>query len=552
MHVVGFSKEPLFIIYGSFDKKKSKIMSTFKGERYPTGSNDFTNPVGSVDIYGIHGSVRHTGNFSLDNPWLDDMQNGANNQDIDAAYERAANWEADRQTLLEQRAYDESRLAEQREYDSPLQQIARERAAGINRDVAGGSGSPGSSGSSAQLQSLPQPQTQAQTKFSNNYDNTSMVLNGINTAVNVVSSLGSFANQVIDGVTKIAELSSRLAISKTAADVATSSVDSLVSKNNNASIQSAFDTYSKVSPYITNDTTDEDALLMLQGLTGMSDEDAQSFLPRYRAFQKSPAVQKMLADNELNYKRSKANNMAASSKVLRSIAENAMEVERLSSIGQIHTTSFATNVAALLDNDEIVDKTVDASSTSLDAQIASNLTSVNRSSLENEQINFAKARVAQDIIAFTNYLKYLKSEIERCDQEYYHIMENEPLTEANIAYLQAVEVQRMNFELLGSSDLNQIGSMSSRAYFNAQHRKQYVGADGQIKKQDEVSDNMMYYQPLFHQYLDGTMTQADIATHIAKKVDQSITQQRNANDLHMQKVNAALTVMSIVNNALSN
>lgn len=144
------------------------------------GAGSFAQPIGSVPIQvvGTGGKVRHAGTFSNTNPFAAQIAAATNNQDRDALYEKAVNWEADR-----------ANLEEQREYDDPVNQVARQRAAGINPDLAGSGGSGGvSSGSSAV-----QPQTQGATKMSNSYDNTQIALDGINTAMNVVQTCGGFA-----------------------------------------------------------------------------------------------------------------------------------------------------------------------------------------------------------------------------------------------------------------------------------------------------------------------------------------------------------------------
>ena len=142
------------------------------------GAGSFSQPIGSVPVrvVGKHGKVRHAGFFSTNNPYALQINPATSNQDKDALYEKAVNWEADRANLLEQR-----------EYDDPVNQAARERRAGINPDLQGSGGSGGvSSGSSAV-----QPQTQGQTKFNNAYDNTDKVLSGIDTAASAISAFTS-------------------------------------------------------------------------------------------------------------------------------------------------------------------------------------------------------------------------------------------------------------------------------------------------------------------------------------------------------------------------
>lgn len=192
--------------------------------------NDLTNPVGSVvyNAYGNGGSLRHTGNFYTNNPYLDDLKVARDNQDIDALYERAVEWDADWFNLQEQRAYDKAVLDEQRDYDSPVNQIARQRAAGINPDIAGsGSGSGSSSGSSAQMTPRQIADQQGQTKFSNKYDNLNNVFNGINAGANVLSSVVGAYGAIADSVMKFKSLPSQIALNNSTAKLNTTKADEI-------------------------------------------------------------------------------------------------------------------------------------------------------------------------------------------------------------------------------------------------------------------------------------------------------------------------------------
>lgn len=172
----------------------------------PTGTND------SYDVVGRGGKVRHTGNFSPNNPYLAQLQVATSNQDKDALYELAVQWEADYANLNEQRAYNRQVLEEQRQYDSPEAQVARQRAAGINPDLAGTGSSGTSSGSSAQMQLPAMADQSGQTKFSNAYDNTSLVFEGINTAANVVSSFAGGFGTIMESIDKLKTLPSRISM----------------------------------------------------------------------------------------------------------------------------------------------------------------------------------------------------------------------------------------------------------------------------------------------------------------------------------------------------
>lgn len=191
----------------------------------------FLNPIGSVQdstsyreteastdlnytVRGEGGSVRHQGNFNRSNPYFEQLMLATNNQDKDALYELAIQWEADNANLQEQREYNRGVLEEQREYDSPVNQIARARAAGINPDLEGSSGSGTSSGSSAQMQIPAMADQTGQTKFSNQYDNASLITNGVNTAANVVSTFTDGFSTIIGALDTLKTLPSRTALNE--------------------------------------------------------------------------------------------------------------------------------------------------------------------------------------------------------------------------------------------------------------------------------------------------------------------------------------------------
>lgn len=195
-----------------------------------TTLDPFLNPVGSVQdstsyrdtppatdrnytVYGEGGKARHQGNFNNSNPYFEQLMLANNNQDKDALYELAIQWEADYANLQEQREYNRGVLEEQRTYDSPVNQIARARAAGINPDLEGSGGST-SSGSGAQMQLPAMADQTGQTKFSNQYDNTSLVFEGINTAANFAGTLTTGVSSIMNAVSQMKMVPSQIALNE--------------------------------------------------------------------------------------------------------------------------------------------------------------------------------------------------------------------------------------------------------------------------------------------------------------------------------------------------
>ena len=166
-----------------------------KKDAYERYINGLDNPVGSVmefdesvgrgrNKYAADILDRHAGQFSSNNPLLKQLAVATNKQDIDALYEQAVQWETNY-----------SILQEQREYDLPENEIQRQRDAGINPDLTGGSGSGGIGSGNAEMNPI-----QGQTKFSNSYDNTDRVLAGVNTAAGAVSSFAGAYGSIIQSL----------------------------------------------------------------------------------------------------------------------------------------------------------------------------------------------------------------------------------------------------------------------------------------------------------------------------------------------------------------
>ena len=195
---------------GSYNRPDS---SEANPTRPDSGRDGSVSASGYTTIIGEGGSARHAGYFSNDNPYFDNLRVATSNQDKDALYERAIEWEAD--YANRQMQLDENRaiLEEQRQYDSPIERMARERAAGINSDLEGSSGS-GSSGSAAQLTNPGMADQIAQTKFSNAYDNTHLVFEGLNTASSFAGTMAGGISGIMNAVSQMKMVPSQIALNE--------------------------------------------------------------------------------------------------------------------------------------------------------------------------------------------------------------------------------------------------------------------------------------------------------------------------------------------------
>lgn len=259
---------------------------------------------------------RHDGIFTADNPYYTQLKLSKKKQDIDALYERSVEWEAQALRTAQDRDYSEQIRDEQREYDSPIQRVARDRAAGINSDLVGGSaGSGSSSGSSGAISNAIEQQdpVQGQTKFSNKYDNINSFSSALSSVSGFISSAtGGFAN-IVSGISQLKILPSQLKLSETGAKVASESADNVISQRKIETAQmaqnlasSGFQNIKELSNFFNSDTSDEDIISTL-GALGVPAEEHQNKLYGIRQYQSNPAWkayeenQKSEANNAKSY-----------------------------------------------------------------------------------------------------------------------------------------------------------------------------------------------------------------------------------------------------------
>lgn len=301
---------------------------------------DFLNPDGSItEIVGEGGKVRHRGAFGDDNPYFQQLQYANNNQDKDALYELAIQWEADRANLLEQR-----------EYEDPINQIKRQRAAGINPDIAaGGSGAGTSAGSSAQIAD----QT-GQTKFSNKYDNTHLALEGINTAVNAVGTFVGAYGTIADSITKFKALPSQIASNEAGANLANAQageINSLLSgKKKSLDLGNALqfiDTIGGLSSMIAPDADDE-SFNNLVASAGIPEAERAGAVSAIRSAQKNPEFLQNYKNNILADRQAQAQLEHYTSEVFSKLIDEQLQLEQMGLDFQIMQQSIANKVKRFL------------------------------------------------------------------------------------------------------------------------------------------------------------------------------------------------------------
>lgn len=502
-------------------------------------TNDFTNPVGSVGnssyregpirtdrnytVYGEGGKIRHQGNFNNSNPYFEQLMLASNNQDKDALYELAVQWEADYANLNEQRDYNREVLEEQREYDSPVNQIARARAAGINPDISGSSGSGSGSGSQAQMQIPAMADQTGQTKFSNAYDNANLAIQGINTAVSAVSSVVGLGNSVIQGIDILSTLPSRIKLQQSSANLHNAEANSinqlLPEKVTGAKLSNAgtiLDNASKtvnnigeMASWFTNESTDDQMSSVFNTL-GFSAEQIPGLISGVREFQSNPKMQEYYVRNKTAARDAAARDRIYTDKIMENLYSGAVKERMAEQRYKTVSSNFQTSLMEALNEQNYAELSADA--TILDLQ-------TNMSSDE-----LQAAIIAQDLESFMQVfqdrdtaiarLETISSDIEKkCKEQGREPNEVERATiDANRVEIMRLQAARSE-EVYGLYDILQ-GAIASQTLLdaNVKDNGKFKRGHGQINRLNQSLNAIM------GKYLDGEMSYEDLGQQIYDNV----------------------------------
>lgn len=449
------------------------------------GSGTFSQPIGSIptQVIGTGGSVRHAGNFTPDNPYAAQIAAATNNKDRDALYERAIAWQADRANLLEQR-----------EYDNPVNQVARQRAAGINADLAGSGGST-SSGSAAV-----QPQTVATSEFSNVSGNIAdgvsiaqtvfqgieSVMSGLNLFTSAMNGINSYreAKKTFESRQKIVD--NQATITGVEADIAEDTKDSTIKSRNslnginvaNSLLSQAIDIASMFTPNMSED----DKLSLCESL-GYDKEQSKNLVSAVSALNKTPQFQdlhnrrQMLLNEsegqkghyttkyysdmsgfnvqfnldvaEMNAHTAKFNKLVNSLTQTDTNASNIAEAEKLSNANDVERNRVVKNELKSIVN-------------SIDKKLQYRATLVNKLAAEKEALEKKYQKTGNTF--FDKYLPPMPPEVE--------------------ARIDAIEQQISTIETRSNSDLDALyqvaAQFASTRYLSTQTTNSYGGATSTI------------------------------------------------------------------------
>lgn len=484
--------------------------------------NTLTNPVGSVSNTSTYregsnsrttwtdANRRHTGQYSDNNPYFDQMRLSQNKQDTDALYERAIEWEADyanRQMQLEE---NRAILEEQRQYDSPVEQVARQRAAGINPDLEGSSGGSTSAGSSAQLTNPGLADQTGQNKFSNLYDNAHMVFEGINTAGNFLGTMATSVSGIMNAVSTMKMLPSQIAANEAHADLQGAQANEIrellagkkkgqTLSNIAQGIQNSSAIMSQLASFadlIAPDTPD-----MAPHLTALGVPEAQ--IPAYTDFIKqmhaNPKMRAQYAKASTAAKFSEAQNDMYTQDLVSGMVELQYKMEYEALDLEYHRNHLNKSIASLLDTDSFA---TDSAQLEMDKlALAGQAVGVDSAAL-----NLKGQQIQNDTEAFLTKLEQkasLITNIRGARDHIYEIAKGRSLTPEETAMVNRLNAEEMAMYSLASSEFNQIKTTFLRTGQALYDRYRRLDASGNM--------NWLSGQEQYNFYSDITFN--DIITH---------------------------------------
>lgn len=490
------------------------------------------NVVGSIDenayrVYGTGGNVRHAGQFSDNNPYLSQLRAATNNKDKDALYERAVEWEADyanRQIQLEE---NRAILEEQREYDSPLAQIQRQREAGINPDIAGAGGSSAGGSGSAQLSNPAMADQTAQSKFSNAYDNTAEVFNGINTATNALSSFANFGGTLVSAIDTLSTLPSRVSLGDTQAYVADKTKDVAVEQaganlsgtklaNAGKLLSNASDTlnlFGSMSQFLTADSTEEDINNAFDYMQIPQEQRAglQSGFQKYLSSPKAIAAyqESVKQQNDLVAYNTEFTPLVLSN--LNNLNKKMMISEKQFSIKK---NDFERNLLDLSELYNIPEKQTSLLSTEIGTQ---------QTALQEMQM-----RLQDSMDSMVESFNFMDESKQKLQAEKDAILNrandlHRPLTSIEKAQIKTLTLQISQIDTKKASQVEDVADIVLRAEANGAFLEQNTRADGNIRRGTGKRNRQnQALNVIFGRYYDGTMSNEQLGKEVMNYISSGL------------------------------
>lgn len=459
---------------------------------------------GTFFLPGHYESHRHVGNFSQENPYYRQLIAGDHRKgDEDALYELAVKWEADYATTLENRKYSEQLRDEQREYELPINEVIRNRQAGINLDIAGGSAGVSGSGSGAVSNSAPMQTnpTNNTSKFTNIYDDVNAGVSIVNAVGNFVTSLSGGVSNVISGISQLRKMPAELAISEVQADIAQATKQDIISRSKLVNINDGLARLVQLSELFTNESSDDDISAFL-GSIGYDADSIPTALNGIRQVQKNPLFKAKYENWKAEMIQAEEFNRLYPSYVVSGMLWCEQQTRNYELSTKLNEAHLRNAVSEILATQDYAESIANESISATNANIATNNATAVKSAYDIKQFSAQIDAFEENIRNISDRCSWIRNEINRVNQL--------PSTAENIAYIHTLENAFGTLMTTGQYNCNVVNDVAnelSRKYY----MRSLLDPNGQLLPQPRVTQGrkFVYSNIMFPQIQSG---EADISS----------------------------------------
>lgn len=454
----------------------------------------------------------HAGTFSVDNPYLNNLNQAIQHSDVDALYELAVKEEAKLADYRRERADKYADLQEQRAYDDPMAQVARQRRAGINPDLAGASGgaSVGSgSSATAQMPTL-QSATENTSQFSNASQRSQLLLNGVQSATSILGAVSSLGQSIIGGFQTL----KMLPIQKTAGELA-NQAQSIANANGTSDLlRNTISDVIQLGEFITPDLDDEQGVSLI-GSLGFADK-AEQYLPLIRQMHSNPEFKAKFLKSQQDQLEQEEYNKVYNREVISRTLSMAQQIKDSEQSFDLSTKHLEASVASILDTSEY------ASDLATLSQMTTN-NALDSSTVESKQLDLANQHIDRALEVYEKQLEHCKEAIETSreliDRVYKKVKASgrKYLSSAEQAIVDVEQEKIVAYETMGAEYMHNVHSMVLETYkskyflYNMMH-----GHNGQVGEYALHPDivNFMNSKFTFGDISAGTISPAEATNEI--------------------------------------
>lgn len=489
--------------------------------------NAFLNPVGSATS-SVNASQTQEHNLraqlSPNNPYLQQFDT-YNKDDLEWLYQQAVQWESKQADYAQQVGVNYALTQEQREYDSPVEQIARARAAGINPDIAAGTGASSSSGGSAATAApaLPHEQSDRVDNAERQNANTQM-LAGVASIAQTIVSMGA---NIVGAVDTVSTLPSRVRMANVQANLAEKTMPMLVNSaseqvkglklGNEATaldnMMSNLSMYEKLGTMFTNESPDSDIDALLS-LSGMPAENIESFRNNFRAYQKNPSLQKIYRDNKTELAKSQAYAANYSISMFGKQVRNAQLLEGVQQDLQMLSGNINKSLLTYLSSHNYSDEV----GQNLVATEQNKTVSLGLQRMQLERDTTAFIANIDALAMFTAASKKLVADV------YKDIADTAADTKRSIptadqqAIIDSEILKQLQCQMLGSSQLQQIFNLYNHTNLNAYNKSEYLRPNGSFVVSPTSDARKRFEQSTFQDFVTAQENGNSIASNVVQSL----------------------------------